>query len=85
MSYETLREGWVGWNLPAWIQSDRGVSLQQCRVRDLSRAAARLEIERAAVVPDRFVLHLTQSGSLALNCNVVRRGPAVVEVNYELM
>jgi hypothetical protein len=85
MSYETLRDGWIGWNLPAWIQSDRASSMQQCRVRDLSGEAAKLEIDRPASVPDRFVLHLTKSGSLALNCAVVRREHAAVEVNYVLI
>jgi hypothetical protein len=83
MSYETLRDSWINWNLPAWIQLDASSSLQ-CRVRHLSDAAARLETERAAHVPDRFVLRLTESGSLTLRSNVVRRERSVVEVSYRL-
>ena len=84
MSYETLRDSWINWNLPAWIQLDDSSPLQ-CRVRHLSEAAARLETERAAHLPDRFALRLTESGSLTLRCSVVRRSRSVVEVNYRLL
>jgi hypothetical protein len=85
MSYETLREGWIEWNRPAWIRLGSESSLQQCTVKDLSDAAANLEIDRRTQVPDRFVLRLTESGSLALECVVVSREARAIRVNYRLI
>jgi hypothetical protein len=79
MSFEVLHDGWFGWDMPAWIDIGNGAPLRQCRLRDLSHRNAKLAVE-AHAVPDRFVLHLTESGSLPLACKVITRDRAMLEV-----
>jgi hypothetical protein len=82
MSFETLRDGWFGWDMPAWIDLGNGSPLQQCRLKDLSNRHAKLSVSTAHALPDRFVLHLTASGSLPLACRVIARNPSMISVEF---
>jgi hypothetical protein len=80
MSFESLNNGWFGWDMPAWIDLGNGRPLQQCRLKDLSKRHAKLSVGAAHALPDRFVLHHTASGSLPLACRVVARDQTMIDV-----
>ena len=82
MSYEVLKDGWFGWNMPAWIECGDGSALQRCRIRDIEENHAKLEVDRARELPDKFLLHLAASGNLPLECRVITRQPTTVEIEF---
>jgi len=47
--------------------------LADCAVSDLSSAGARLRVDPAAEIPNRFVLVLSEDGSLRRLCEIVWR------------
>jgi hypothetical protein len=81
MSHETLKFGNFGWtNMRAWIDAGDGRAWRECAIRDLAGRSAHLSV--SGPLPDQFVLHLTETGSLAKRCRVVRRDLATVNVEF---
>src|SRR5262249_220436 len=85
MSYDVLKNGWFGWNMPASMSFGDGRALQCCRIRDIRGNRAKLEVHRGEDLPDRFWLHLTESGSLPLECKVTGRERRIIEVELRLL
>ena len=82
MSYDVLKNGWFGWNMPASISLGDGFGFRPCRIKDITDNRAKLEVHRADEIPDQFLLHLTASGSLPLDCKVITRAPTMVEIEF---
>jgi len=63
---------------------NNGRSVLDCTVRDISDIGARVSLEAAATVPDRFALAVKGplDGRVWL-CRVVRRGPSELGVVFE--
>ena len=68
--------------LTAWLRLPDG-RLHGCVLADASEAGARIEVENSAVVPDRFTLLLSSSGSTQRQCRVVWRKPTEVGVTFQ--
>ena len=66
----------------AWMVLD-GEQLHGCMLSDISDTGARLNVEKSAKLPDRFVLVLSGRGSARRNCRVVWRKPQQVGVAFE--
>lgn len=82
MSFEALKFGNFGWNMPAWIDARDGRAPRECAIRDLSASAATLSVAHASALPDDFVLRLSASGSLAKPCHVVARDAQGMRVAF---
>ena len=66
----------------AWMVLD-GEQLHGCMLSDISDTGARLNVEKSAKLPDRFVLVLSGRGPARRNCRVVWRKPQQVGVAFE--
>jgi hypothetical protein len=66
----------------ARIVCDGGSGLQNCRMLDVSAFGAQLELEKAATLPDKFVLLLSHDGRLRRQCLVVWRTPNAVGIEF---
>jgi hypothetical protein len=66
----------------AWMALDSD-KLHGCVLSDISDAGARIDVEDAASLPDRFMLLLSGTGSARRSCRVVWRAPAQVGVAFE--
>jgi hypothetical protein len=81
MSYEALKFGNFGWShMHAWVDPGPGHKWRECALRDLTNRSARLSV--IGPLPDHFVLHLTETGSLARECKVVARDLGAVSVEF---
>jgi PilZ domain len=56
---------------------------QRCRLSDVSATGARIEVEGAEKLPDRFVLFLSNNGSARRICRVIWRKPHQIGVKFE--
>lgn len=66
----------------AWMALDSD-KLHGCVLSDISDTGARIDVEDAASLPDRFMLLLSGTGSARRRCRVVWRAPAQVGVAFE--
>jgi hypothetical protein len=66
----------------AWMALDSD-KLHGCVLSDISDTGARLDVEDAASLPDRFMLLLSGTGSARRRCRIVWRAPAQVGVAFE--
>ena len=66
----------------AWLALD-GDQLHGCALHDISDTGARIDVEDAEAVPDRFVLVLSGNGSPRRQCRVVWRQPNQIGVTFE--
>jgi hypothetical protein len=66
----------------ARIVCDGGASPQNCRMLDLSARGARLELESAAALPDKFILLLSHDGGLRRQCCVIWRSENAVGIEF---
>jgi hypothetical protein len=66
----------------ARIVWDDGSSPQNCRILDVSAHGARLELETAATVPDKFMLLLSHDGGLRRQCCVIWRSENAVGIEF---
>jgi hypothetical protein len=66
----------------ARIVLDGGSSPQNCRMLDVSAHGARLELETAATLPDKFMLLLSHNGGLRRQCCVVWRSENAVGIEF---
>jgi hypothetical protein len=82
VSYEALKFGDAGWNMPAWLDFGDGKAPQECVIRELSDTSARLLFARAQTAPDRFVLRMNKSGSLRRDCRVAARDSTELDVTF---
>jgi hypothetical protein len=62
------------------LDSDK---LHGCVLSDISDTGARIDVEDAANLPDRFMLLLSGTGSARRRCRIVWRAPAQVGVAFE--
>jgi hypothetical protein len=65
-----------------WLALD-GDAQHVCALLDISETGARLEVESADVVPDRFLLLLSGNGAARRKCRVVWRNDRQVGVAFE--
>jgi PilZ domain len=61
---------------------DGGSSPQDCRMLDVSAHGARLELESAATLPDKFMLLLSHDGGLRRQCSVIWRSESAVGIEF---
>jgi hypothetical protein len=61
---------------------DGGSSPQDCRMLDISAHGARLELETAATLPDKFMLLLSHDGGLRRQCSVIWRSENAVGIEF---
>ena len=66
----------------AWMALDSD-KLHGCVLSDISDTGARIDVEDAGSLPDRFMLLLSRTGSARRSCRVVWRAPAQVGVAFE--
>jgi len=66
----------------ARIVWDGGSSPQNCRMLDVSAHGARLELETAAMLPDKFMLLLSHDGGLRRECSVIWRSENAVGIEF---
>jgi len=66
----------------AWVALDND-ALHGCVLSDISDTGARLDVEDANVLPERFMLLLSGKGSARRSCRVIWRGPAQLGVAFE--
>jgi PilZ domain len=66
----------------ARIVWDGGSSPQDCRMLDVSAHGARLELEAAATLPDKFTLLLSHDGDLRRQCCVIWRSEKAVGIEF---
>jgi PilZ domain len=57
--------------------------MQACALSDISDTGARIDIEKAKDLPDRFLLWLSANGSARRTCSVVWRKPTQIGVRFE--
>jgi hypothetical protein len=57
--------------------------LHGCVLSDISDTGARLDVEDVNVVPERFMLLLSGTGSARRSCRVIWRGDAQIGVAFE--
>jgi hypothetical protein len=57
--------------------------MQTCALSDISDTGARIDVEKANDLPDRFLLWLAANGSARRTCNVVWRKPTQIGVRFE--
>jgi hypothetical protein len=67
----------------AWTAADSG-ERQSCLLSDMSETGARIDVENAAEVPERFMLLLSANGAARRPCRVVWRTPTQIGVRFEL-
>src|SRR5579864_997129 len=67
----------------ARIVCDGGSGPQNCRMLDVSAFGAQLELEKAATLPDKFVLLLSHDGRLRRQCLVVWRKENTVGIEFK--
>jgi hypothetical protein len=68
----------------ARIVWDGSSSPQDCRILDVSAHGARLELETAATLPNKFMLLLSHDGSLRRQCSVIWRSENAVGIEFSL-
>jgi hypothetical protein len=56
---------------------------QNCYLSDISETGARIDIDQADEVPDRFLLWLAANGAARRLCHVVWRKPRQIGVTFE--
>jgi hypothetical protein len=66
----------------AWMSLE-DEKLHGCVLSDISDSGARLDVEDSKVLPDRFMLLLSGTGSARRRCRVVWRAPHQVGVAFE--
>lgn len=66
----------------AWLALDSD-TLHVCALSDISETGARLDVDKPDAVPDRFVLLLSDSGSVRRRCRVVWRKAQQIGVTFE--
>jgi hypothetical protein len=66
----------------AWIALPDG-QLQGCALSDISQSGAKIDVEKADPLPDRFVLLLSARGTPRRTCRVVWRTPQQMGVEFE--
>ncbi len=71
----------IGYN--AKIVASDGSWERECRVLDVSQTGAKLAIERAAELPQDFVLALSAQGNATRRCQVVWAEDAQIGVKFE--
>jgi PilZ domain len=64
-------------NSSAWIRQTASFAAQECRVIDVSRTGARLEVENTVNIPDNILLLFSRSDSGNAATVVWRRGTQV--------
>ena len=64
----------------ARIVWDGSASPQDCRMLDVSAHGARLELEAAAKLPDKFMLLLSHDGGFRRQCSVIWRSENAVGI-----
>lgn len=67
----------------AWLMAAPG-ELQGCLLSDISETGARIDIDNAEAVPERFLLWLSANGAARRICRVVWRKPHQIGVKFEL-
>lgn len=68
-------------NRPATVLWDANYA--RCFVSNISVRGARVRLERAALVPERFTLALAANGQVARHCRVIWRSPTDIGVTFE--
>lgn len=66
----------------AWLMLEAD-QLHGCVLSDVSDTGARIDVEDAKTIPDRFLLLLSRNGSAQRKCRVVWRKPRQVGVIFE--
>lgn len=65
----------------AWLALD-GDELHGCALNDISQSGARIDVENADIVPDRFMLLLSSNGKARRTCQVIWRQPRQIGVHF---
>jgi hypothetical protein len=66
----------------AWMSLD-DEKLHGCVLSDISDTGARLDVEDSKILPDRFMLLLSGTGSARRSCRVIWRAPHQIGVAFE--
>lgn len=66
----------------AWLRLANG-QLHGCVLSNASDVGARVEVENSEMVPDKFTLLLSSTGSSQKQCRVVWRKPTELGVKFE--
>jgi len=66
----------------AWLDTGDGGPLLTCTLVDISESGARLAIEEADQVPERFSLRLTRYGQPRISCRTVWRNADTLGVTF---
>ena len=66
----------------AWMALDSD-QLHGCVLADISDSGARLDVEDPTILPDRFMLMLSGTGSARRSCRLIWRSPNQVGVAFE--
>ncbi len=66
----------------SWIVMD-DAELQGCVLLDISDTGAKLDVQDASAIPDRFVLSLSNRGRARRKCQVVWRSEKQVGVEFD--
>ena len=81
MLVERRRVQRTSWNRPATVLwSDVRT---RCLIHDISALGARVIVDRAAIVPEQFVLSLTANDQVARQCRVIWRSQTHVGVEFQ--
>jgi hypothetical protein len=66
----------------ASILTDGKASPCRCAIADVSETGARLVLERACEVPERFILLLSRSGDARRHCRLIWRDDLTIGVEF---
>ena len=66
----------------AWLDTGDGGPLLSCTLVDISESGAKLAIEEADQIPERFILRLSRYGQPRLSCRTVWRNANTLGVTF---
>jgi hypothetical protein len=69
-------------NRPAWISVGDGLPLLKCTLIDMSGSGAKLVLESADEIPNRFSLWLSRDGRRSHACRIVWSEQTTVGVQF---
>jgi len=82
MSFTMRRENREEKGHRAWLDTGDGGPLLSCTLVDISESGAKLSIEDADQIPDRFSLRLSRYGHPCFSCRTVWRNANTLGVTF---
>jgi len=82
MTFTMRRENREEKGHKAWLDTGDGGPLLTCTLVDISESGAKLSVEEADLIPDRFSLRLSRYGHPRFSCRTVWRNANTLGVTF---